>query len=316
MPSSLIQWFPGHMAKTRRLIKENLKYIDIVIEVRDARIPQSSANPELPSLIGSKPLLTVFSKSSLADPAVSKLWKDAYTAAGLDCLFIDSLSGEGISKIKPSVDKILCQKLARYAEKGMHRRTLKAMIVGIPNVGKSCLINKISASKKAKVENRPGVTLTKQWVTTTIGLDLMDMPGVLWPKFEDQSIGEKLAICGSIKDEILDSERLAVALCALLRKEYPDALCKRYRLPEETLAELDDHALFLAIGKRRGMMLRGGEIDTERCSKMLLDEFRSATIGRLTLERPQEKCFNTAKTTNIDTEANHETPADSVSTDA
>ena len=304
MPSSLIQWFPGHMAKTRRLIKENLKYIDIVIEVRDARIPQSSANPELPSLIGSKPLLTVFSKSSLADPAVSKLWKDAYTAAGLDCLFIDSLSGEGISKIKPSVDKILCQKLARYAEKGMHGRTLKAMIVGIPNVGKSCLINKISASKKAKVENRPGVTLTKQWVTTTIGLDLMDMPGVLWPKFEDQSIGEKLAICGSIKDEILDSERLAVALC------------KRYRLPEETLAELDDHALFLDIGKRRGMMLRGGEIDTERCSKMLLEEFRSATIGRLTLERPQEKCFNTTKTTNIDTGANHETPADSVSTDA
>ena len=198
----------------------------------------------------------------------------------------------------------------------MHGRTLKAMIVGIPNVGKSCLINKISASKKAKVENRPGVTLTKQWVTTTIGLDLMDMPGVLWPKFEDQSIGEKLAICGSIKDEILDSERLAVALCALLRKEYPDALCKRYRLPEDTLAELDDHALFLAIGKRRGMMLRGGEIDTERCSNMLLDEFRSATIGRLTLERPQEKCFNTTKTTNIDTEANHETPADSVSTDA
>ena len=144
----------------------------------------------------------------------------------------------------------------------------------------------------------------------------MDMPGVLWPKFEDQSIGEKLAICGSIKDEILDSERLAVALCALLRKEYPDALCKRYRLPEETLAELDDHALFLAIGKRRGMMLRGGEIDTERCSKMLLDEFRSATIGRLTLERPQEKCFNTTKTTNIDTEANHEASTDSVSADA
>ena len=286
MPSPLIQWFPGHMAKTRRIIAENLKYVDIVIELRDARIPQSSANPELHSIVGEKPVLHIFSKSKLADPKASIQWKKELEKNGNRCLFIDSLTSEGIGQIKPEIDHILVDKLARYRDKGMHGRTLKAMVVGIPNVRKSCLINRIAAQKKAKVENRPGVTLTKQWVTTSIGLDLMDMPGVLWPKFDDQKTAEKLAICGSIKDDILDTERLAVALCAILRRLYPQAFACRYKIPSEVLVQCTDYVLFEQVARSRGLLLRGGNIDTDRCSNLLLDEFRQGKIGRITLEHP------------------------------
>ena len=210
MPSSVIQWFPGHMAKTKRLITECLPLVDIVIEVLDARIPVSSKNPVLDSLLGQKPRLAVFSKSALADPEASRLWQAYYRGKGTETIFYDCRSGDNLNAIAPKVREILGEKLERYESKGMTGRKLKAMIVGIPNVGKSSLINALAGSNRAKVENRPGVTLTKQWITTKVGIDLLDMPGVLWPKFEDRIVGENLAITGAIKDDVLDIEQLAV----------------------------------------------------------------------------------------------------------
>ena len=217
MQSDVIQWFPGHMAKTRRLISENLKEVDIVVEILDARIPYSSKNPEIAKLIGDKPSLTILNKASLADKAITKKWIEYYKSNGKTAIAIDCVSGEGFNLLAPTIKQILADKIERYEAKGMHGRKLKAMFVGIPNVGKSSLINRLCGSKKAKVENRPGVTLNKQWIPTTIGLDLMDMPGVLWPKFEEKLVGENLAITGAIKDAILDTEYIAVILCSRLK---------------------------------------------------------------------------------------------------
>lgn len=288
MPSTVIQWFPGHMAKTRRLITECLPLVDIVIEVLDARIPQSSKNPELERLVGDKPKLTVLSKSSLADPNVSALWRSRYAESGRTAIFYDCRSGENLAAIPTAVRKILEEKLGRYEEKGMSGRRLKAMIVGIPNVGKSSLINALAKNSKAKVENRPGVTLTKQWITTPTGIDLLDMPGVLWPKFEDPEVGENLAVTGAIKDDILDLEQIAFILVGRLRAVAPDKLSARYKLGD--MAQYDslaDHELLEVIAKKRGFLVPGGEADLERASNMLLDEFRAAKIGRITLERPE-----------------------------
>ena len=196
MPTDIIQWFPGHMAKTRRLMKENLKNVDLVIELLDARIPRSSRNPEIEKLTEGKPLVTLLNKSSLADPAVTEQWLDYYRTRGSVCLAIDCVSGKGLDRLMPAIRSLLSEKIERYAQKGMQGRRLRAMIVGIPNVGKSSLINRLCGGKKAKVENRPGVTLAPQWVTTSQGLDLMDMPGVLWPRFDDRETGENLAITG------------------------------------------------------------------------------------------------------------------------
>jgi ribosome biogenesis GTPase A len=204
------------MAKTRRLITENLKEVDLVIEILDARIPKSSENPEIARLVAAKPRLTLLSKSSLADPVATKKWQDAYAAEGRECIFYDCRTGEGISKIPEAARRLCAERLERYKEKGMEGRKLRAMIVGIPNVGKSSLINKLAANNKAKVENRPGVTLTKQWITTSLGIDLLDMPGILWPKFEDQIVGQNLAVTGAIRDEIMDIELLACVLCSRL----------------------------------------------------------------------------------------------------
>ena len=287
MPSSVIQWFPGHMAKTKRLITECLPLVDIVIEVLDARIPVSSKNPVLDSLLGQKPRLAVFSKSALADPEASRLWQAYYREKGTETIFYDCRSGENLNAIAPKVRKILGEKLGRYESKGMTGRKLKAMIVGIPNVGKSSLINALAGSNRAKVENRPGVTLTKQWITTKVGIDLLDMPGVLWPKFEDRIVGENLAITGAIKDDVLDIEQLAVLLVGRLRKIAPEKLSERYKLGD--MAQYDDipdHELFEIIGRKRGFLVSGGEVDWERSANMLLDEFRAARIGRITLEVP------------------------------
>ena len=287
MPSQTIQWFPGHMAKTRRLISENLSSVDIIIELLDARCPISSKNPEIDTLAESKPILTLLSKSSLADPNITAKWKNYYRQNNMNCLFIDSITGAGINEIMPAVKDILKDKLARYEEKGMAGRNIKAMIVGIPNSGKSSLINRLAGSKKVKVEDRPGVTLTKQWVPTSIGLDLMDMPGVLWPKFDDETIGENLALTGAIRDAILDTETLAVALCARLRKIYPDLLMSRYKLTEKDLDEdMQDYEVFEAVGRKRGFLISGGEVNYERTATMLLDEFRGAKIGKISLELP------------------------------
>ncbi len=287
MPSSVIQWFPGHMAKTKRLITECLPLVDIVIEVLDARIPVSSKNPVLDSLLGEKPRLAVFSKSALADPEASRLWQAYYRENGTETIFYDCRSGDNLNAIAPKVREILGEKLERYESKGMTGRKLKAMIVGIPNVGKSSLINALAGSNRAKVENRPGVTLTKQWITTKVGIDLLDMPGVLWPKFEDRIVGENLAITGAIKDDVLDIEQLAVLLVGRLRRIAPDKLSARYKLGD--MAQYDDipdHELFEIIGRKRGFLVSGGEVDWERSANMLLDEFRAARIGRITLEVP------------------------------
>ena len=287
MPSETIQWFPGHMAKTRRLIRNCLPDIDIVIEVLDARIPYSSRNPEIKRLTAGKPILTVFNKSSLADPAITSLWKSYFASTGQPCIFIDCITGAGVSEIRGAVRTVLAEKVERYESRGMNGRMLKAMIVGIPNVGKSSLINRLAGGKKARVEDRPGVTVTKQWVPTTIGLELLDMPGVLWPKFDDQEIGQKLAMTGAIRDLILDTERIAVLLCGVLCRFYPDLLAARYKLGEpKSFAELEDWELFELIGRKRGFLVSGGEVSSERTAVMLLDEFRGGKIGRITLDRP------------------------------
>ena len=286
MQSDVIQWFPGHMAKTRRLISENLKEVDIIVEILDARIPYSSKNPEIARLIGDKPCLTIFNKASLADKAITQKWLDYYASIGKNAIAIDCITGQGFSLLAPTVKKMLESKLQRYEAKGMTRK-LRAMFVGIPNVGKSSLINKLCGSKKAKVENRPGVTLNKQWIPTTIGLDLMDMPGVLWPKFEEKVVGENLAITGAIKDSILDIEYIAVILCKRLRELAPELLMARYKITQEELDACEmDYEVFELVGKKRGFLISGGEINTERTAITLLDEFRNAKIGSISLEIP------------------------------
>lgn len=289
MPTDIIQWFPGHMAKTKRLIRENLASVDIVIELLDARIPYSSANPELASLIGEKPVITVMNKASLADEKASAVWREHYMKEGKRCIVCDCISGSGLGLLKDGISKALSGKLAKYEEKGMSGRHVKAMIVGIPNVGKSSLINKLSKGKSAKVENRPGVTLNKQWVTTNIGIDLLDMPGVLWPKFDSRTVGENLAATGAIKDDVVIPEQIASALCKNLAKNYPSLLCARYKLTEEKLAECEDGEKILElICKKRGFLLPGGVLDTERGAGVILEEFRNGKIGRITLERPED----------------------------
>lgn len=275
------------MAKTRRIIKECLPSVDIILEILDARIPYASQNPELSEIISSKPRLTLLAKCSLSDPSANDKWRSYFNSVGHKCLFIDSVTGMGLGAIAPEVRAILSEKVARYEEKGMAGRPLKAMVVGIPNVGKSSLINRLCGAKKAKVEDRPGVTLTKQWVKTSIGIDLLDMPGVLWPKFEDQSVGESLAMTGAVKDEITDLETLAVKLTGRLRRLYPELLCSRYKLGniDEYIA-LQDWELFEKIGEKRGFLISRGEIDYTRTANTLLDEFRAAKIGRMTLEVP------------------------------
>ena len=222
MPSQTIQWFPGHMAKTRRLISENLKNVDAVIEVLDARIPYSSRNPEIVRLCADKPSIILLNKSSLADSEITKRWAQKLSGENTVCIETDCISGKGLAQITPAIKELCEKKLARYEEKGMIGRDVKAMVLGIPNVGKSSLINKLCKNKKTKVENRPGVTLDKQWVTTDLGILLLDMPGVLWPKFDDPVVGENLAITGAIKDDILDIETIATVLCGRLRRNYPD----------------------------------------------------------------------------------------------
>lgn len=274
------------MAKTRRMISENLKNVDVVIEILDARIPLSSRNPEIVKLKENKPSLIILNKASLADPTQNKLWVDHYSSESSACILVDCLSGEGLNKILPTIKLLLKDKIERYESKGMSGRRLFAMVLGIPNVGKSTLINKLSGSKKAKVENRPGVTRDKQWVSTNIGIDLLDMPGILWPKFEDRAVGENLALTGAVKDDILDIESLAMVLCNRMKTLYPQTLAARYKLDDpDALRDMPDYELLCLIGKKRGFLISGGEINTERTADMLLDELRSSKLGRITLDR-------------------------------
>lgn len=289
MPSQTIQWFPGHMARTRRLITENLKNVDVVIELLDARIPYSSKNPEISRICAGKPSIILLNKATLADPSVTAQWKTRLTNEHTVCIETDCVSGLGLNQIAPTIRKLCSEKLDRYEAKGMVGRPLKAMVVGIPNVGKSSLINRLCGNKKTRVENRPGVTLDKQWVATNIGVLLLDMPGVLWPKFDDPAVGENLALTGAIKDDVLDLEAIACVLCERLRIWYPQLLSTRYKLDEiPSKKEMDAYELLCLIGRRRGFLVSRGEVNTERTANMLLDEFRSAKIGRISLDRIEE----------------------------
>lgn len=286
MPSQQIQWFPGHMAKTRRLISENLKSVDIVIVLLDSRIPLSSQNPEIASLTEGKPTLTLLNKTSLADPEITAMWLKHFKLHGMPAHGIDCITGDGLGAIGPAVRGILAERIKHFEDKGMTGRKIRAMILGIPNVGKSSLVNKLCGRKKAQVENRPGVTLTKQWVATNAGFDLLDMPGVLWPKFEDRTTGENLAATGAIKDAVIDTEELGMILSYRLLRCAPELFCSRYKLDYNLVIELDPYDLLCAIGKARGFLVSGGEINTERTALTVLDEFRSARIGRISLESP------------------------------
>ncbi|MBC8569544.1 ribosome biogenesis GTPase YlqF [Zongyangia hominis] len=289
-----IQWFPGHMAKTRRLMRDSLKMVDIVIELTDARIPQSSRNPEIDKLIGNKPRIVLLNKADAADESMSRAWCDFYAARNIPAMAVDCRSGKGLKAFVPLLKKVLAPELARRENRGNVGKPIRMMVVGIPNVGKSSFINRMAGGKKTKVEDRPGVTRAQQWVKVTAvpgvnNLDLLDMPGVLWPKFEDPLVGEKLAFTGAIKDDIMDIEQLAARLLDILNREYRGLLCERYRLDEEELADIEPFDLLALIGRKRGMLISGGEVNLERAAIMVLDEFRSGKIGRISLEAPPAK---------------------------
>ncbi len=283
-----IQWFPGHMAKTRRLMKSNLPYVDIVVELRDAKIPLSSGNPELPSLIGSKKRVVLLNKCDTADPEMTARWLQWFQKQGIAALAVDSKTGKGLSGFLPLVREELSELLARWAEKGASGRPIRMMVVGIPNVGKSSFINRMAGSRRAKVEDRPGVTRDKQWVSVGGGVELLDMPGVLWPKFDDPAVGERLAVTGAVKDQVLDIELLAMRLLSWLRERYPELL-SRYKLTPEDVQGLEPYELLELVGRKRGMLISGGEVNTERAAVTVLDEYRGGKLGRLTLEAPPEE---------------------------
>ncbi len=277
-----IQWFPGHMTKTRRKIQEVLPIIDAVAEIVDARIPVSSRNPDLADIIKDKPLMILLNKCDMADPDETTKWIEYYKKQGISAVPVDCKTGKGIGNFKDMVKKVLAGKLEQYREKGMVGKPLRVMVVGIPNVGKSTFINRIAGNSRVKAENRPGVTRGNQWVSIDKQLELLDTPGVLWPKFEDQTVGERLAFTGAVKDGVLDIELLAVRLIENLKDNYPELLKARYNLTD---LEDEPYELLCAIGKKRGMIIRGGETDTERASAMLLEEYRNCKIGRISLER-------------------------------
>lgn len=281
-----VQWFPGHMAKTRRQIKESLPLVDAVTELLDARVPLSSRNPELNELIANKPHIVLLNKCDMADEAASRRWKAWFDGRGTPALAVDCRSGRGLNAYGETVRKLLQDKIQSNIEKGMPGRALRMMVVGIPNTGKSSFINRMAGRSRAKVADRPGVTRQNQWFAIGGGIELLDTPGVLWPKFDDPEVGNRLAFIGSVKDEVVDVETLAVRLLAVLGAQYQDRLCDRYKLDEAAAAECGPYELLELIGRKRGMLVRGGEIDTERASAMLLDEYRAGRLGRITLEFP------------------------------
>ena len=288
-----IQWYPGHMTKTRRMIAEQIKNVDAVCEIMDARIPRSSRNPDVDELTAGKPRLVVLNRVDQADPEATKAWAAHFRAKGYAVLETDAKGGAGTAKFAAAVRELLAEKLRAYAERGMAGRVVRVMILGIPNVGKSTFINRVAGRKTAKTEDRPGVTRSKQWVPIDRGLELLDTPGILWPKFEDQSVGLNLAFTGAVKDEILDVETLGCHLMTYLAETYPAALSAAYKLsalPERQDGENDvawGYRLLEAAGKKRGFLVSGGEVDTERMAKILLDEFRGGKLGRFTLELPE-----------------------------
>ena len=280
-----IQWYPGHMTKTRRQIEADLKLVDAVCEIVDARIPISSRNPDIDAICGGKPRILVLNRMDLADPEATKKWAAYFRERGMSVIATDCKSRRGISDFTPAARRACAQKLERDAKRGMNR-PLRVMVVGIPNVGKSTLINQISGRKGAKAENRPGVTRGKQWVSVDAGLQLLDTPGILWPKFEDPKVGMMLAYTGAVKENVIDLEELACFLRTLLHKHYPKALLDRYQV--EAPADTPGWELLELAGRKRGYLVSGGEVNLERMARVLLDEFRGGKLGKFTLEMPED----------------------------
>ncbi len=277
-----IQWFPGHMTKTRRQMEKELSLVDAVAEIVDARIPASSRNPDIPKLLGKKPMLVILNKCDMADSEVTADWIRWFEKQNIKAIAIDCRTGKGLNQFVPKVKEMLSDKIKANAEKGMAGRPLRLMVVGIPNVGKSTFINRIAGSNKAKAENRPGVTRGNQWFTVDRQLELLDTPGVLWPKFEDKNVGERLAFTGAVKDNVVDIELLGMRLLEILAQSYTSLLFERYGQLDLTL---DSYDLLCAVAKKRGMVVRGGECDTLRAATMILEEFRNCKIGKISLER-------------------------------
>lgn len=282
-----IQWFPGHMAKTRRLIKSNLSLVDAVIEILDARIPLSSQNPEMKSITSGKPRMFLLNKSDMADEKETAKWIAYYKKQGITAIPIDCKSGKGVKSFLPTLkNQVLKELMEKRKAKGMTGMDIRVMIVGIPNVGKSSFINRMANSKRTKVEDRPGVTRTKQWVKLGDGVEMLDMPGVLWPKFDDQTVAHRLAFTGAIKDDVIDIESLSYLLLETLKPDYSAQLEARYKIQIDEADEGKD--ILEKIARKRGMLISGGEINSERAAITVLDEFRSAKIGRITLEKTGE----------------------------
>ena len=284
-----IQWFPGHMTRTKRQIEKSLKMVDIVAEILDARVPVSSRNPILGKLIGNKPRLILMNKSDMADAAATARWIAYYKEKGIKAIALDCRTGKGVNGFMPAIREVLQEQIARWEAKGMTGRPIRVMVVGIPNVGKSSLINKMCRggnAGKADVQDRPGVTRQNRWFTIGKGFELLDTPGVLWPKFDDPIVGERLAFTGAVKDDVVDVEGLASRLLEVLRDTYPQAMTARYKLEGIELSEMEGYELLELVGKKRGFLVSGGEINTERAAITVLDEFRSGKLGKITLELP------------------------------
>lgn len=283
-----VQWFPGHMAKTRRLIKESLSMVDAVTEILDARIPLSSRNPEIEQITAGKPRIILLNKCDVADERITREWINYFERKGFTALPVDCRSGKGLGAYRPAVRKVLAKKIKSNEQKGMAGKSLRVMVVGIPNTGKSSFINRMAGKNRAQVADRPGVTRHNQWFNIGNGIELLDTPGVLWPKFDDPSVGDKLAFIGSVKDTVLDSETMAVRLIDVLKKEYPNTLSQRYKINGIDFAETESFEILELLGKKRGMLISGGEIDTERASVTLLDEYRAGKLGKISMETPHD----------------------------
>ena len=279
-----VQWFPGHMAKTRRLIKESLTRVDCVTEILDARIPLSSRNPEIGEITAGKPRIILLNKCDMADEKVTADWIKYFRSTGAEALAVDCRSGKGLNAYTPLVRKVLAEKIKANTDRGMAGKALRVMVVGIPNTGKSSFINKMAGRVRAKVADRPGVTTSNQWFFIGNGIELLDTPGVLWPKFDDPVVGDRLAFIGSVKDAVLDIETMAIRLLDVLRDGYPDRLSERYKI--DNFDELQSWEILELIGRKRGMLISGGEVNTERASVMLLDEYRGGKLGRISMEFP------------------------------
>ena len=283
--SQSIQWYPGHMTKTRRQMEQCIKLVDGVVEIIDARIPMSSRNPEIDTVTAHRPRIVLLNKADIADGAATSRWIDYFSRRGARAIACDCKTGKGLNHFSDEVRKLLADKIAVWESKGMGGRSIKLMVVGIPNVGKSSFINRMAKGGKAKVADRPGVTRGNQWFTIGGGIELLDTPGVLWPKFDDPEVGLKLAFTGAVKDAVIDIETLCLDLLGYMSRNYPERLCERYRLDSaEGLTPLE---LMEQIAKKRGMIMRGGDIDYERVSVMIMDEYRGGKLGRITLEMPQ-----------------------------